>query len=50
MMILVIALPSRHLGGIGLDLMAATLAPHDQPDFGGNTAECHRRAEFGFHL
>ena len=29
MMILVIALPSRHLGGIGLDLMAATLAPHD---------------------
>jgi hypothetical protein len=29
MMILLTALPGRHLGGIGLDLMAATLSPHD---------------------
>jgi len=34
-----------HLGGIGLDLMAAILAPNDQPDAGGGSiAERHRRA------
>jgi hypothetical protein len=33
-----------HLGGIGLDLMAVILAPHNQPDLGigGSAAERHR--------
>jgi hypothetical protein len=26
---------SSHLGGIGLDLMLASVAPDDQPDLGG---------------
>jgi hypothetical protein len=26
------AVPSSHLGRVGLDLMTAALAPHDQPD------------------
>jgi hypothetical protein len=44
-------IPSSHLGGIGLDLMPAILAPHDQPDLGGGSiAERHRRAGRGFHL
>jgi hypothetical protein len=43
------AVPLGHLGGIGLDLMLAFLAPNDQPDAGGGSvAERHRRAEFGF--
>jgi len=29
------ALPSGHLGRVGLDLMLAVLAPHDQPNAGG---------------
>jgi hypothetical protein len=34
----------------GLDLMAATLAPLDQPDLGSDRfAERHRRARVGFH-
>jgi hypothetical protein len=31
------AVPSGHLGGIGLDLMLAALAPGDQPDAGGGS-------------
>jgi hypothetical protein len=39
-----------HLGGIGLNLMPAILAPDDQPDAGGGSvAERHRRAGLGFH-
>jgi hypothetical protein len=45
------AVPSSHLGGIGLDLMLAILAPHDQPDLcRGSASERHRRGVFGFHL
>jgi hypothetical protein len=33
-------------GGLGLDLMLAFLAPHDQPDLGG-IAEGHRWAGVG---
>jgi hypothetical protein len=29
------AVSSSHLGGIGLDLMLASVAPDDQPDLGG---------------
>jgi hypothetical protein len=37
--------PSSHLGGIGLDLMLAGLAPNDQSDAGGGSvAERHRWA------
>jgi hypothetical protein len=37
------ALPSGHLGGAGLDLVLAALAPDDQPDAGGGSAaERHR--------
>ena len=44
------AVPRSHLGGIGLNLMLAFLAPDDQPDAGGGSiAERHRRAYFGFH-
>jgi hypothetical protein len=40
-----------HLGGIGLDLVATTPAPHDQPHAGcGGVAQRHRRAGFGLHL
>jgi hypothetical protein len=42
------ALPSSHLGGIGLDLMLAFLAPNDQPAAGGGSmAQRHGRAMFG---
>jgi hypothetical protein len=44
------AVPLGHLGGIGLNLMPAILAPDDQPDAGGGSvAERHRRAGLGFH-
>ena len=44
------AVPSSHLGGVGLDLMLARLAPYDKPDLGsGSGAERHRRAGLGFH-
>src|SRR5271169_7173841 len=44
------AIPSSDLRGIGLDLMIAILAPHDQPDLcSGGAAERHRRAGCGFH-
>jgi hypothetical protein len=37
------ATPGGDLGGIGLDLMLAFLAPNDQPDAGGGSvAERHR--------
>jgi hypothetical protein len=40
----------RHLGGVGLDLMAARLAPHDQPHAGrSRVAERHRRPGSRFH-
>jgi hypothetical protein len=36
------AVPSSHLGGVGLDLMLAHLAPYDQPHMGGGSiAERH---------
>jgi hypothetical protein len=36
--------------GVGLGLVAAILAPHDQPDTGrGSIAERHRWAGLGFH-
>ena len=42
--------PLGHLGGIGLDLTLASIAPNDQPDAGGGSvAERHWRAGFGFH-
>jgi hypothetical protein len=31
------AVPLGHLGRVGLDLMAAILAPNDQPDAGGGS-------------
>jgi hypothetical protein len=38
--------PGSYLGGVGLDLMLAILAPHDQPDAGGSSvAERHRRTQ-----
>jgi hypothetical protein len=44
------AVASSHLGGVGLDLMPAILAPNDQRDLGsGSIAERHRRAGVGFH-
>jgi hypothetical protein len=40
-----------HFGGIGLDSMAAFPTTDDEPNTGSSrTAECHRRAGFGFHL
>jgi hypothetical protein len=40
-----------HLGGVGLDLMLARLAPHDKADMGsGSVPERHGWAEIGFHL
>jgi hypothetical protein len=42
------AIPSSHLGGVGLDLMLAFLAPNDQRD-SGSTTERHRCAGVGFH-
>jgi hypothetical protein len=38
------AVPLGHLGGVGLNLVAAILAPDDQPDAGGGVAKRHRRA------
>jgi hypothetical protein len=44
------AVPSSHLGRVGLDLMPAILAPNDQPDLGGGSiAERHRRTGIGFY-
>jgi hypothetical protein len=44
------AVPLGHFGRVGLDLMAAILAPNDQADAGGGSvAERHRRAGLGFH-
>jgi hypothetical protein len=37
------AIPSSHLGGIGLDLMAAVAAPHDQQDTGRSSIAGHHR-------
>ena len=38
------------LGGIGLDLMLAGLAPYNEAKAGpSGTAERHRRARLGFH-
>jgi hypothetical protein len=40
-----------HLGGVRLDLMAASLAPHDEPHARfGCVAERHRRAGLRFHV
>jgi hypothetical protein len=39
-----------HIGGIGLDLVAARLAPHDESDVSGSSvAERHRRPGLRFH-
>ena len=39
------------LHGIGLDLMTAIQAPHDEPNLGcSGIAKGHRRAAVGFHL
>jgi hypothetical protein len=44
------AAPSSYLGGIGLDLMLAFLAPDDQPAAcGGCVAERHRRPTVRVH-
>jgi hypothetical protein len=45
------AVSSRHFGGIGLNLVAAFPAPHDQAHMGSRrVAERHRRAGlFGLH-
>jgi hypothetical protein len=41
--------PPSHLGGIGLDLMAAISAPHDQPHVSrSGVGKRHRRAGLGF--
>jgi hypothetical protein len=38
------------LGGIGLDLIAAVLAPYDEPEARQRgTAYRHRRSRLGFH-
>jgi hypothetical protein len=45
------AIAPRVLGGIGLDLMLTTPAPHDQPDAGrSRIAQGHRRTRLRFHL
>jgi hypothetical protein len=45
------AVPSSHLGGIGLDPMLASLTPNDQPHAGGGgIAEGHRWAGMDFTL
>jgi hypothetical protein len=44
------SVPLGHFGGVGLDLVAAILAPNDQPDAGrGGATQRHRRAGLGFH-
>jgi hypothetical protein len=44
------SIPSRYLGWIGLDLMLAFPASHDQPDAGGGSvAERHRCAGLRLH-
>ena len=43
-------LPGNHLVGVRLDLVAATLAPHDEPHVRrSRIAERHRRAGWRFH-
>ena len=43
------AVSSSHLDGVGRDLVAARLAPHDQPHLRVlRVAECHRRADGDF--
>ena len=37
------AVPRSHLGGIGLNLMLAFLAPDDQPDAGGGSVAERQR-------
>jgi hypothetical protein len=45
------AISSGRLGGVGLDLMLAVLAPNDQSDAcGGSVAVRHRRAGSDFIL
>jgi hypothetical protein len=40
----------RHFGGIGLNLMATRLAPHDEANIGsGDIPERHRRAGLRLH-
>ena len=44
------AVSSNHLGGVGVDLVPACLAPYDQPHArGGGVPERHRRARVGVH-
>ena len=44
------AVAFRHFGRVGLDLVPAIAAPHDQADLGrGGVAERHRRAAVGAH-
>ena len=44
------AITPGHMGRVGLDLVAARLAPHDQPHLGVRcVAKCHRRAGRRFH-
>jgi len=44
------AVPLGHLGGVGLDLVAARLALHDQPHARrGGVPEGHRWSRRGFH-
>jgi hypothetical protein len=41
----------RHLGSVGLDLVAACLTPHDEPDASrSRVAERHRRPGLRFHV
>jgi hypothetical protein len=45
------AVPPRHFGRVRLYLMAARLAPYDEPHVSSRrTPERHRWAGFGFHL
>src|SRR6516164_4496071 len=45
------AIASSHLGGVGLDLMPAFLAPDDQANLGrGGNAQRHGWAAIGLHL
>jgi hypothetical protein len=44
------AVPSSHLGRVGLNLVPTFFAPDDQPHTGrGSDAEHHRRARVRFH-
>jgi hypothetical protein len=45
-----LAVSLGHLRWVGLDLVLAGLAPHDDPDFGRRSIpKRHRRAGCGFH-